>query len=206
VPIEQAPQQGTARARAASDHCSVFHQWTIKGILASIKLSLPYNLDFMSAKYHFDCEIFKSISDLDPEIQELIKSAKNQLKRSYAPYSGFYVGAALLTDNGKIYLGCNQENASFPLCICGERVALYSAAAHEDNLLISAMAITASNPAKPLEQACMPCGACRQVIQEYEQRQERSIPLYLTSEDNEIVRVNGIGPLLPDSFSRNALL
>lgn len=160
----------------------------------------------MSKKYNFDCKIIEQQHSLDKDIESLVLAAKNQLKRAYAPYSNFLVGAAVLLDNGKVYLGCNQENASFPLCICAERVALYNAGASEDKAHIKAIAITASNPAKPLQQVVMPCGACRQVIQEFEIRQKASIDIYLTSEDNEIVYVKGISPLLPESFSPDALL
>ncbi len=160
----------------------------------------------MSAKYHFECEIFNSAEELDVEIKELIALAKQQLEMAYAPYSKFYVGAAVLLENGEIHLGANQENASFPLCMCAERVALYSAGANNNPPFIKAIAITASNPSKPLESVVMPCGACRQVLQEYELRQEKEIVMYLTSEDNEILKVSGINTLLPGSFSRDALL
>lgn len=160
----------------------------------------------MKGKYNFEHTSFPSLSELDEEIKTLMLAAKAQLKRSYAPYSNFKVGAAVLLENNEIYLGCNQENASFPLCICAERVALYAAAAHEDTFRIKALAITASNPVKPLTEACMPCGACRQVIQEYEIRQNSSFDLYLSSEENEIIKVTGIQTLLPNSFSKDLLL
>lgn len=160
----------------------------------------------MGAKYHFECEIYNSIDELSSEIRSLINQAKLQLNRAYAPYSKFYVGAAVLTENGTIYTGCNQENASFPLCICAERVALYNAGSNEEKLNIKAIAITATNPAKPLDSVCTPCGACRQVIKEFELRQNKPFDIYLTSEDNEIIKVEGISVLLPDSFSPEALL
>ena len=118
----------------------------------------------------------------------------------------FYVGAAALYNNGEIALGCNQENASYPLCICAERVALFQIGANNSTFDIKALAITARNPAKPLKEICMPCGACRQVINEFEQRQGRPITLYLTSEGNGVLEVEGISPLLPYSFSKSALL
>ncbi len=160
----------------------------------------------MNSKYNFECQIYNSLDELDSEIQELINSAKRQLKRAYAPYSNFYVGASLLLDNGNIYHGCNQENASYPLCMCAERVALYGAGASESEFTIKALAITASYPTKPLKEVCMPCGACRQVIQEFEMRQNSKISLYLTSENNEIVAIQGIEVLLPHSFNKDLLL
>lgn len=160
----------------------------------------------MSRKYDFDCEVFENISLLSPDIQNLIQIAQEQLKMAYAPYSKFLVGAAILLTKGTIYKGCNQENASYPLCMCAERVALYGMGAIERSFKIKALAITASNPAKPLTEVCMPCGACRQVIQEFEQRQESPISLYLTSENNEIVKINGIKAILPSSFSMKHLI
>ncbi len=147
-----------------------------------------------------------NISTLSDPIVRCIEEANNQLDMAYAPYSNFFVGAAALLDNGKIYTGCNQENASYPLCICAERVALYNIGTQEKDFYIQALAITAHNPNKRLDSPCMPCGACRQVIQEFEHRQNRPITLYLTSKNSPIIRINGIESLLPVSFSKNDLL
>lgn len=160
----------------------------------------------MARKYDFECEVFENSSILNEDIQNLIQIAQEQLDMAYAPYSKFLVGAAILLENGNIYKGCNQENASYPLCMCAERVALYNMGAVESNFKIKALAITASNPAKPLTEVCMPCGACRQVIQEFEERQNAPITVYLTSENNEIVKINGIKTILPSSFSIKHLL
>ena len=160
----------------------------------------------MKSKYNFECEIFESIDQLDEEIQDLIQLAKDLTKRAYAPYSNFLVGASILLDNGDVFLGCNQENASYPLCMCAERVALYSLGAQKDTFKIKALAITATNPEKALEEVCMPCGACRQVIHEFEQRQNSPFDIYITSENNEIIKIEGIEPLLPHSFTKNLLI
>lgn len=160
----------------------------------------------MNEKYNFKCEVFNSLSELPEEITQLMLAARAQMDRAYAPYSKFYVGAALLLENGETYLGCNQENASYPLCICAERVALYNAGANHDSFRIKALAITARNPAKPIKEICMPCGACRQVIREFEERQKAEIPLYLTSDGNHIIKLDGISALLPHSFSKDFLL
>ncbi|MBT8234522.1 MAG: cytidine deaminase [Saprospiraceae bacterium] len=160
----------------------------------------------MARKYDFECEVFENKSLLDKDIQNLVDIANKQLDTAYAPYSKFLVGAAVLLSNGNIYKGCNQENASYPLCICAERVALFNMGANEKSFKIKALVITASNPSKPLEEVCMPCGACRQVIQEFENRQNGPIPIYLTSEQNEIVKIDGISKILPASFSMRHLL
>jgi len=160
----------------------------------------------MDTQFTFAHKQFDSIEALPENIQSLIKAADEQLHYSYAPYSNFNVGAALLLENGQMYTGCNQENASYPLCICAERVALYNVGTQVKDFKIVALAITAHNPVKKLEAPCMPCGACRQVIQEFESRQGQAIPLYMTAKDQYIIQIDGIGPLLPSSFSKEQLM
>ena len=157
-------------------------------------------------KYNFECEVYESLDLLPEDIQSLIATAEDQLNYSYAPYSNFLVGAAVLLESGETYPGCNQENASYPLCICAERVALYAAGSRHRNFRIRAMAITAHNARKPMQEPCMPCGACRQVIQEFELRQESPISLYLTGDSGRILRIDGIHNILPLSFSRDDVI
>ena len=95
------------------------------------------------------------------EYKELLERAKDEKKKAYAPYSKFKVGACVLTDNEKIYTGCNFENSSFGLTICAERNAIGSAVADGERK-IKAVAIYSPNT-KP----CYPCGACRQVMSEF---------------------------------------
>ncbi len=93
--------------------------------------------------------------------RSLEKAARAAAKNSYSPYSQFPVGAAILTDSGKIYSGTNVENASFGLCNCAERTAIFSAVAAGENKLRCVVVYT------PTETATTPCGACRQVINEF---------------------------------------
>ena len=152
-------------------------------------------------------QVFNNVSALPGDIAELVGKAKAMTERAYAPYSNFHVGAALLLENGELYMGCNQENASYPLCICAERVALYSYGATGTKVKVRALAITAHNPAKPLSEPCMPCGACRQVIQEFEHRQDQPIDLYITANNLEsIVLIPGISHILPNAFSYKDLI
>ena len=94
--------------------------------------------------------------------ESLVEKAKEARKLSYSPYSNFAVGAALLCKDGKVFVGANVENSSYPLCMCAERNALYNAMMNgykkED---FQALAIVADTPSP-----CSPCGACRQVISE----------------------------------------
>lgn len=94
-------------------------------------------------------------------IRRLEKSARAAAKKSYSPYSKFPVGAAVLTGSGKVYTGCNVENASYGLCNCAERTAIFSAVAAGEKEIRAVAVFT------PTPEPTMPCGACRQVINEF---------------------------------------
>lgn len=112
--------------------------------------------------------------DISPE--ELIGKAQEAQKYAYAPYSGFHVGAAILADNGKVYTGCNIENASYGATICAERTAI-SKAISEGVRQILAVAITSDS-----DTYTMPCGICRQVMSEF---CATDMPLYLSNKNGE---------------------
>ena len=98
--------------------------------------------------------------------QELVTCALDAQKNAYAPYSGFRVGAALLTKQGKVYLGCNIENKSFSPTVCAERVALFSAiSAGETDF--AALAVVGCDKDGVYKHFCTPCGVCRQVLSEF---------------------------------------
>ncbi|MCL4243835.1 MAG: cytidine deaminase, partial [Candidatus Dadabacteria bacterium] len=117
--------------------------------------------------------------------------AKDATKKSYAPYSNFRVGAALLTEAGNCYQGCNIENASYGLTICAERVAISNAIIHEsDKLRIKVIAIVNDK-----ELPCSPCGSCRQFIYEF-----GADSIVIFKEKNKFLQIS-IQNLLPFSFS-----
>jgi cytidine deaminase len=129
--------------------------------------------------------------------EELIALAKDARNRAYVPYSKFQVGAALLTKDGKVYQGANIENASYPLCMCAERNALYNAMMHgEKKENFVAMAVTGKT-AGPIS----PCGACRQVLSELF---PKDAPIYLTNLDNALQETNVL-ELLPFAFDDSDL-
>lgn len=103
------------------------------------------------------------------EIDRLIDAATSARKNAYAPYSRYKVGAAVLTDSGRIFAGCNIENASYGLSLCAERVAIFNAVSHRHTLL-RAVCIVGN--------AANPCGACRQVIFEFSTKETK---LYLVN-------------------------
>ena len=129
--------------------------------------------------------------------QELIKKAEEARQLSYSPYSHFAVGAAVLTKDGKVFLGANVENSSYPLCMCAERNALYNAMMNgykKDDLV--ALALIADT-----EEPCSPCGACRQVISELFPEQA---PIYMASLNGKMKETNA-KELLPFAFSKKDL-
>jgi len=131
--------------------------------------------------------------------QELIAAAEQARERAYAPYSGFTVGAALLCADGTVILGCNVENASYPLSNCAERTAIFSAVA-AGKRDFSALAIVGGLAGAPADTVCPPCGACRQVMREF---CGDDFPVYLKNGDQILCRT--LSALLPDSFGPNTL-
>ena len=121
----------------------------------------------------------------------LLKAAKAALKKAHAPYSKFRVGAAFVTTKGEVFTGCNVENASYGLCNCAERTAIFTAVAK----LGGQMRIKAIAVANDQDVPCSPCGACRQVI--YEFGPEATV--YFLSKKNEWTEVS-IKELLPEGF------
>ena len=133
----------------------------------------------------------------DTMFESLIEKAKEARKLSYSPYSHFAVGAALLCKDGKVFLGANVENSSYPLCMCAERNALYNAMMHgykkED---FEALALSADT-----EGPCSPCGSCRQVISELIPSEA---PIIMGNVKGDI-QVTNSKELLPFAFSEDDL-
>ena len=122
----------------------------------------------LKQQYLLEWESYGSLKELVEMDQKILLLAKNQLQYSYSPYSNFKVGTGLYLENGQLIGGSNQENASYPLCLCAERVALAAAAATHPNIPILTLAVTVKHPDKVIGKPAMPCGACRQVICEVE--------------------------------------
>ena len=113
---------------------------------------------------------YPEASALTAQEQELLQQAHTAAGMAYAPYSNFYVGAALMLDNGEICLGNNQENAAYPSGICAERVAIFAASATHPKARVTQMAVVAHAANRTLDHPISPCGACRQVLAEYEMK------------------------------------
>lgn len=152
-----------------------------------------------------DLTIYESVSELETFEQALINSAVEFLKLSYAPYSNFNVATAILLENGEVISGANQENASYPLCLCAERVALHHAAMQFPKIKIKLMVITAKNGARNDLGPIPPCGACRQVIAEYENILEQDIRILMKGDQDEILEIKTIKQILPLGFDSQYL-
>lgn len=120
--------------------------------------------------------------ELSNEDSLLLERAAQAAEGAYAPYSNFHVGAALLLDNGEIITASNQENAAYPSGLCAERVAIFYAHAKYPKASIVSLAVTASVGGKQCETPTYPCGACRQVMAESEQRAGAPIRIIIGSE------------------------
>lgn len=142
-------------------------------------------------------------TELLPEADKLLfKKAKEATRLAYAPYSRFFVGAAGLLQNGKTITGTNQENASFPVGICAERVLLSAAASLYPGEPVLTIAISYFNENNgKSERPLAPCGICRQSLLEYEMRQQQSIRLLLGGMEGKIFIIDNVRSLLPLYFS-----
>jgi cytidine deaminase len=127
--------------------------------------------------------------NLEFSVAQLIRAAAAARERAYAPYSGFQVGAALLTRQGHCYTGCNVENVSYGLSCCAERVALFKAVS-EGERDFEALAVTCGT-----EDYCAPCGACRQALAEFGPETK-----VIMANCRGEYRVQTVGQLMPAPF------
>jgi cytidine deaminase len=139
--------------------------------------------------------------ELPEEYEKLLKSAHVATSRAYAPYSKFKVGAAVLLEDGSVVLGANQENASYPVGVCAERVAITSASAQHPRVNVRAVAISVKGKDIVVDTPVSPCGICRQTILEYELTQNKDIELILQGETGDVYWVPSAKTLLPLYFS-----
>ena len=142
-------------------------------------------------------DVFDRPEDLSAEDRKLLEVATEATKNAYAPYSKFHVGAAVLLENGDMVTGNNQENLAYPSGLCAERVAVFSASALHPNQKIMAVAITAFSEDFVTDKPVPPCGACRQVLIEYEIRDNQPMRCILRGSTGQIFVFHRIADLLP---------
>ncbi len=143
---------------------------------------------------------FDGTSQLDADDILLLQEAWKSCDSAYAPYSNFHVGASLRLANGLVFIGNNQENAAYPSGICAERVAVFSASAVQPGVAIQTIAVVAKTEVFNLATPVTPCGACRQVLAEYEMLAGKPIRILLQGNSEKIWLLDGISNLLPLMF------
>nr|WP_281171875.1 cytidine deaminase [Eisenibacter elegans] len=145
-------------------------------------------------------ERLHSIEAFPTDEQTLIRAAQAACHTAYAPYSGFWVGAALLLANGEIVSGSNQENGAYPSGLCAERVAFFQASSRYKDVPILKAAVVAYSPQSGKHLPANPCGGCRQVMVEYEQKQAQDIGLIILAEPEVYYRFERVQTLMPFGF------
>ncbi len=147
---------------------------------------------------------FCQLEELEENDQQLVRKAIEATKHSYSPYSHFKVGAALRLANGMELIGANQENAAYPVGLCAERTAIFAAQANYPDQPIVAIAITAANENGLVKKPVTPCGSCRQVMLEIEDRYKQPIKIFLYGTDGVYI-INTIKDLMPLYFVDEAM-
>ena len=140
---------------------------------------------------------FSELQEID---RALISCAKEAIPTAYAPYSGFLVGASILLENGEIINGSNQENVAYPSGLCAERVAIFYVGAKYPNVKILTIAVTVFSKSFNVTDVISPCGACRQVMAEYEDKQDQPIKVILHSPNDTVLISDKVSDLLPFMF------
>ena len=144
--------------------------------------------------------ISTTYAELTEADRTLVDAARQATSRSYAPYSRFHVGAAILLDDGTIVTGSNQENAAFPSSTCAERTAAYYAhSAHPDAKFAKIAIAAVGTDGEEVAQPVPPCGACRQALMEYEKLAGHDVPVLLVGR-HEVYHLPSVASLLPLTF------
>ena len=157
-------------------------------------------------KFEFQYEVYNDISELDEKDAWLLTEARSVTEQAYAPYSNFHVGAVAMLENGEIVAGTNQENASYPVGICAERVLLGSVATIHPNVPVISIAISYSSDEVKSDHPISPCGMCRQSLLEYETRTKHPIRLILSGQEGKVYIINTAKFLLPFAFTSDELI
>jgi cytidine deaminase len=156
-------------------------------------------------KFEFAYEVYDDISQLNEPDAWLLNEARAVTEQAYAPYSNFHVGAVAILENGEVVAGTNQENASYPVGTCAERVLLGSAATIHPNIAIKSMAISYNSEGIKSDHPISPCGMCRQALLEYETRLHKPIRLILGGMEGKVYVIEKASLLLPFAFTSKEL-
>ena len=156
----------------------------------------------VNKEIRIEYEEYASPDELSAADFELCRAAVEALDGSYAPYSHFHVGAAVRLSDGTIVKGANQENAAFPSGLCAERTAMFAAGANYPGLDIVSIAVVARQDGRICSEPVAPCGACRQVMIQYQTKSRKPMSVILVGADHikKFARVNDILPLIFDNI------
>ena len=154
----------------------------------------------MQKEYSFKFQLYPNLESLPTIDISVVNKAFEAMEKAYAPYSKFKVGAALLLEDGQIIQGNNQENIAYPSGLCAERIALFHANAQFPEIAVELICIVAKGDLMPISQLISPCGACRQVMLESENRQNKPIRIILVNQDNRTMCIDSVQNLLPFGF------
>lgn len=149
----------------------------------------------------FEFEVLESSRDLSAADAALLLQAREITAHSYAPYSKFHVGAAALLVNGVTITGTNQENASYPVSICAERVLLSALSSSYPGIAVRTMAISFYNHKGKSQHPITPCGMCRQALVEHQFHYKQVIKLILSGQEGEVYIIKDAANLLPLGFT-----
>ena len=155
----------------------------------------------MKQEHSFSYELHENWKELPVQDQILVDRALEAMQAAYAPYSKFKVGASVRLDNDTIVTGSNQENSAYPSGLCAERVVLFHVGANYPKQAVQTLCIVAEGDLIPSEKLLSPCGACRQVMLETENRQNNKIRVIIVNQDNRALILNSVIDLLPFGFS-----
>jgi len=155
--------------------------------------------------YEFSYEVVEDISQLSSDDAALLQQARTVTQQAYAPYSNFRVGGAARLSNGALITGTNQENASYPVAICAERVLLGNAATQHPGVAIDTLAVSYASDHQSSDHPISPCGMCRQALLEYENRTHQPIRLLLSGQSGSVYIINTCSALLPLAFTGEEL-
>jgi cytidine deaminase len=159
----------------------------------------PILMKMRKSKITISVEEYEGIGELPDADRDLLELATRAAETSYSPYSSFRVGSAVRLAGGQIITGSNQENAAYPSGMCAERVALFYATAQHPDVAVESIAVFATSSEFQLDQPVTPCGSCRQVMAEYENRHHRKIRIIMGN-NGHVKVVDGIESLLPLMF------
>ncbi len=156
-------------------------------------------------KIDISYEVYENSGELNEQDAWLLNEARSVTDQAYAPYSNFHVGAVAMLANGEVVAGTNQENASYPVGTCAERVLLGTAATLHTHVPIQSMAISYNSDEVKSDHPISPCGMCRQALLEYETRLKQPIRLILAGMEGKVYIFRSASLLLPFAFTKNEL-